>query len=247
MKAMAKERLRYMSRIKGFDEIEAEIANHPGKIALDEWANFSRIFIDIYQKNRDELTKLLEEPSKNDELSIELLQNVRPPVIKNAYTNEVLRSMFNYLSSLSSLVDTGLRLTRKYSDAQMAEYNKRKVIVVDSDINAFFGKLRNYIQHYGIPPLGWAIRLNTDTLNDCTYFLSKDRLLIWAGWGSKARSYITKGDVNLLDSIQTHGKMIDEAYSTLLHITSSIHTEDMNAVNVLIRRRNNILSGSIKL
>jgi len=27
-----------MPRIKGFDEIEAEIASHPGKLAHDEWA-----------------------------------------------------------------------------------------------------------------------------------------------------------------------------------------------------------------
>lgn len=141
-----------MPRIKGFDEIEAEIASHPGKIAHDEWSDLKRIFIDIYQKNRRELIKMLEEPSKNDELSVELFQNVRPPIVKEAYTNEVLRSMFNYLSSLSSLVDTGLRLTRKYSDVQMAEYNTHKTVVVNSDINAFFGKLRNYIQHYGIPP-----------------------------------------------------------------------------------------------
>jgi hypothetical protein len=236
-----------MPRIKGFDEIEAEIAHHPGKIALDEWANLSRIFIDIYQRNRNELIKLLEEPSRNDELLMELFQNVRPPIVKNAYTNEVLRSIFNYLSSLSSLVDTGLRLTRKYSDTQMADYNKIKDVLVNSDLNAFFGKLRNYIQHYGIPPLGWTIHLNNDRPNDCTYYLSKDSLLGWNGWSSKAKTYIQNGDVNLLNAIQQHGSMIDAAYGVLLHLSSEIHNGDINAVNELIHRRNDILSGKIKL
>lgn len=236
-----------MPRIRGFDEIEAEIARHPGKIALDEWANLSRIFIDIYQRNRSDLIKLLEEPSKNDELSIELFQNVRPPIVKNAYTNEVLRSIFNYLSSLSSLVDVGLRLTRKYSDAQMADYNKSKEVLVSSDLNAFLGKLRNYIQHYGIPPLGWTIHLNNDRPNDCTYFLSKEKLLDWNGWDKKAKSYIEKGDVNLLAAIQEQGNMIDTAYGILLNLSSEIHFEDINAVNALIQRRNDILSGKIKV
>lgn len=236
-----------MPRIKGFDEIEAEIANHEATLALNEWANFSRIFVDIYQKNRSELIDLLEAPSKNDELSIELIQNVRPPIIKNAYTNEVLRSIFNYLSSLSSLVDAGIRLTGKYSGTEMMEYNKLKVALVDSDINAFFGKLRNYIQHYGIPPIGWTIALNQDRLNDCTYFLFKDRLLDWKQWGAKARSFIANGDINLLESIYTHGAMIDEAYQNLLPLFATIHSADIDAVNILKQRRNDILSGKIPI
>lgn len=118
-----------MPRIKGFDEIEAEIALHPGKIALDEWANLSRIFIDIYQRNRNELIKLLD----------------------------------------------------------------------------------------------------------------------WNRWSSKAKTYIENGDVNLLDAIQQHGSMIDAAYGVLLNLSSGIHNDDINAVNELIHRRNDILSGKIKL
>ena len=236
-----------MPRIKGFDEIEAEIASHKGKIAIDEWANFSRIFIDIYQRNRSELIKLLEEPSKNDELSMELFQNARPPVVKNAYTNEVLRSLFNYLSSLSALVDTGIRLSALYSDVQMAEYNRYIETYVRTDINIFFGKLRNYIQHYGIPPIGWVIRLRTDGPNHCTYFLAKDKLLTWKSWGPKAKAYIENGDVDLLKSIQVHGKMIDEGYNILLQLSSHIHSPDVEAVNKLIRRRNEMLSGTIPI
>lgn len=236
-----------MPRIKGFDEIEAEIARHPGKIAHDEWSDLRRIFVDIYQKNRDELIHLLIEPSKNRELSEELFQNVRPQTVKEAYTNEVLRSIFNYLSSLSSLVDTGLRLTRKYADKQMADYNSHRTTLVDSEVNAFFGKLRNYIQHYGIPPLGWTIRLNDERPNDCKYFLSKDKLLAWKGWSSKARTYVNKGDVDLLDAVQTHGQMIDDAYDCLLNLFPAIHSADIDAVNALMQRRNDLLSGKIPI
>lgn len=236
-----------MPRIKGFDEIEAELAKHPGKIAHDEWLDLKRIFVDIYQMNRVDLVKLLEEPSKNDELSVELFQNVRPPIIREAYTNEVLRSLFNYLSSLSSLVDAGLRLTDKYTEKQMAEYNKKKVVLVGSDINAFFGKLRNYIQHYGIPPLGWTIHLNDNAPNDCTYFLSMNKLLAWDSWSSKAKTFIKKGDIDLLEAIQTHSIMIDEAYLTLLSLFPNIHSADTKAFNELMHRRNDILSGNIPI
>jgi len=236
-----------MPSIKGFDEIEAELARHPGKIAHDEWQNLARVFYDIYHKNRKELIKLLEEPSKNDELSIELIQNVRPPIVREAYTNEVLRSLFNYLSSLSSLVDASMRLTRKYSDEQMAEYSTHRTLVIESDINEFFGKLRNYIQHYGIPPLGWNVQLNNSSLNSCTYFLSNGKLLAWKGWSPKAKKYIGSQDVDLLESIKVHGEMIDRAFRTLLTLFPSIHSADTKSYNELMRRRNDILSGKIKL
>jgi hypothetical protein len=236
-----------MPRIKGFDEIEAELERHPGKIAHDEWQNLARIFYDIYQKNRTELIRLLEEPSKNDELSTELFQNVRPPTVRETYTNELLRSLFNYLSSLSSLVDASMRLTGKYNSEQMAGYNAQREIITNSDINEFFGKLRNYIQHYGIPPLGWTIQLNNNTLNTCTYFLSNGKLLAWKGWSSKAKTYIGDQDVDLLKSIQLHGEMIDKALHTLLTLFPNIHSPDTESYNKLMHRRNDILSGKIKL
>lgn len=236
-----------MPGIKGFDEIEVELARHPGKVAHDEWQNLARIFYDIYQKNRMELIKLLEEPSKNDELSIELIQNVRPPKIREAYTNELLRCLFNYLSSLSSLVDASMRLARKYNDEQMADYNTKRALIIESDINEFFGKLRNYIQHYGIPPLGWNVQLNNNSLNTCTYFLSNSKLLEWKGWSPKAKIYIGDKDVDLHKSIQVHGGMIDGAFHTLLTLFPNIHSADTESYNELMHRRNDILSGKIKL
>jgi len=236
-----------MPEIKGFDEIEAELASHPGKIAHDEWKNLARTFYDIYQKNRKELVGLFEEPSKNDELSMELFQNVRPQTIKEAYTNEVLRSLFNYLSSLSSLVDAGMRLENKYSSDQLASYQKQKLNIINSDINAFFGKLRNYIQHYGIPPLGWNIQLHEQTHNSCTYYLSNSKLLAWNGWNTKAKTYIGSQDIDLLKSVNEHGEMIDKIYNTLLSLFPAIHSTDTQAYNELMHRRNDILSGKIKL
>lgn len=236
-----------MPGIKGFDEIEAELAGHPGKIAHDEWKNLARTFYDIYQKNRKELIALFEEPSKNDELSMELFQNVHPQAVKEAYTNEVLRSLFNYLSSLSSLVDAGMRLEGKYNGDQLASYHAQKAIIIGSDINAFFGKLRNYIQHYGIPPLGWSIQLHEQTYNSCTYYLSNSKLLAWDGWNSQAKSYIGDQDIDLLKAVTEHGEMIDRAYNTLLSLFPAIHAEDTKSYNELMHKRNDILSGKIKL
>lgn len=236
-----------MSGIKGFDEIESELAHHPGKIAHDEWMNLKRIFVDIYQKNRTDLVRLLEEPSRNDLLSTELFQNVKPPILREAYTNELLRCLFNYLSSLSSLVDAGMRLTGKYNDEQMADYNVYKEALVSSDINEFFGKLRNYIQHYGIPPLGWTVKLKNNSHNSCTYYLSNSKLLAWKHWNTKAKTYIGDGDVDLLKSILIHGEMIDATFHTLLSLFPNIHSADTNSYNELMHRRNDILSGKIKL
>lgn len=236
-----------MASIKGFDEIEAELASHPGKIAHDEWQNLNRIYADIYIKNRKEVVYLLTAPSNDDNLSIELFQNVRPTTIKEVYTNEVLRGLFNYLSSLSSLVDAGIRLTKKYSEEQLSEYITLKNKIVESEINTFFNELRNYIQHYGIPPLGWNIQLNNDRPNSCTYYLRNAKLLEWSSWTKKSKLYIGDKDVNLLEAINEHGSKIDQAYDKFLLLFSSLHSEDVDSYNKLLHRRNDILSGKIKL
>jgi hypothetical protein len=236
-----------MPGIKGFDEIEERLRSHRGKLASDEWSNLKRIFVDIYQRNRNELCLLLEEPSKNDELSIELFQNIRPQTVKEQYTNEVLRSLFNYLSSLSSLVDTGMRIVKKYPKEKLKKYIELRDVVVVSNINIFFGDLRNYIQHYGIPPLGWEIRLVDNGFNNCTYYLNYQKLLTWKSWSPKSKEFIGEENVNLLKSIREHGEMIDSAFHTLLSTFPELHSVDVAAYNELMHRRNDILSGKIKL
>lgn len=233
--------------IKGLNEIENEIASHVGKSAHDEWTNLQRTFSGVYKQNRKYLIKYLEEPSKNDKLAVELIQNVRSPIKKEVYTNELLRHLYNYLSSLSALIDQGMRLTKKYDKVQLRDYIKKVNIVISSNINYFFRDLRNYIQHYGVPPLGWQIRFHQKNNHECKYYLSKEKLLEWSKWNNKSKKFIhSQEEVNLLECVETHSKMIDQTFDTLLSLFMSLHEKDIEEVNRLILRRNGILSGKIK-
>lgn len=235
-------------RIKGFDEIQEEIAKHPSKLIHDEWSNLNRTFTGIYQANRRVLVEHLEKPSRNDELSVELMQNVRLPVIRDNYTNEVLRHLYNYLSGLAALVDHSMKLTSGYSEEELGDFIVKRKILTDSDINSFMGKLRNYVLHYGIPPLGWTISLKQKGFNECTYFLNSANLLRWDGWSKEAEHFIHANEqIDLLKATKEHGQMIDEAFIALLKLFPKLHSKDVEEVNRLIHKRNNILSGKIKI
>jgi hypothetical protein len=240
---------RIISKIEGFDEIEKKLATHPSKLIHDEWTNLKNTWVGIYQKNRQFLVAHLQEPSQNDELSTELMQNVRPPVIREQYTNEVLRHLYNYLSSLATLVDYSIRLTAKYEEEKdLGEFTAKKVALIDSGRNSFMGDLRNYIVHFGVPPLGWNIRLKNVGFNECTYRLGTAKLLEWDGWKQKSKTFIKScGEfVDLKEAIVEHGKQIDEVFLLLLHQFPKLHSKDVAAYNELMHERNDILSGKKK-
>lgn len=139
-----------MPRIEGFDEIEEKIRRHPGAIAYYNIIDLQRVFRGIYKENRNQLVQHIVAVS-SDSISIELIQNVRPSDFKEQYTTELLRRLFIYLSSLSSLVELEMRLSKKYAAHNLMLYNEISVDIIQSGENAFLGNLRNYILHYGIP------------------------------------------------------------------------------------------------
>lgn len=235
-----------VSRIEGFDEIDEKLANHPSKLIHDEWTNLKNTWVGIYQKNQHLLVAHLQEPSQNDELSIELMQNVRPPVLREQYTNEALRHLYNYLSSLVTLVDYSMKLTNKYDKAKdLGEFTAKQQLLIKSERNGFLGDLRNYIVHFGIPPLGWTIHLKEVGFNECTYRLGATKLLEWDGWKQKSKLFIKScGDyVDLKQVIAEHGKEIDEVLMILLQQFPKLHSKDVEAYNKLMHERNDLLAG----
>jgi hypothetical protein len=142
-----------------------------------------------------------------------------------------------------------MKLTRKYTDEQLSTFVEKRRQLVESDRNYFMGDLRNYITHYGVPPLGWTIRLKDEGFNDCDYFLSADKLQQWKEWRAQSRKFITSNgsQINLLHVVKEHGQQVDEAFIILLKQFPALHTEVIDAVNKLMKRRNDILSGKIRL
>jgi len=235
-----------ISKIEGFDEIEEKLANHPSKLIHDEWINLKNTWVGIYQKNRYLLVANLQEPSQNDELSFELMQNVRPPVIREQYTNEALRHLYNYLSSLGTLVDYSMKLTNKYDKVKdLGDFTVKQQLLIKSERNNFMGDLRNYIVHFGIPPLGWTITLKEVGFNECIYRLRTTKLLEGGGWKQKSKSFIRScGDyVDLKQVIIEHGKEIDEVLVILLQQFPKLHSKDVETYNKLMHERNELLSG----
>ena len=236
-------------KIEGLEEIQNKIFSHPGKIIYDEWTNLKNTFIGIYQANRKTILDYLMEPSQNDKLSIELVQNVRPPVVREKYTNEVLRHLYNYLSSLATLVGYSMSLTNKYDNSLLGEFVIKKNKLINSDQNNFMGELRNYVVHNDLPPLSWEIKIKDEGFNKCTYRLDSRELLRWKGWNDKSRNFIKneRNYIELASLIEDHGKKIDEEFRILFDQFPKLHSEDLDEVNELIKLRNDILARKQKI
>lgn len=98
------------------------------------------------------------------------------------YMNSLQMFVFNYLSSAKSLID----LTRKhysnhYKDRGGIDYYDEKIEenFVGSNLHGFIQQFRNYVIHYGTPPLSMSKNINCLDNNKVTHqiTLSKKDLL----------------------------------------------------------------------
>lgn len=230
------------------DKIQKKINQHPGYKASVQWTNHKRFYNGVHVKNRNAFYEHIHAPLNDDNLSIELIQNVRLPFIREKYINELFRLIHNYLTSSFTLVGHSRRLKDSYkATAFYTQYNEKIAVFNKSAIHHFIQDLRNYFVHYGVPSLGWNISLKQQS-NNFELNIDKESLLEWNGWTSVTRKYLTNSDatINLIKVIEEHEKMIDELYKWLYQNFKDLHYKDIEKVNKLIQYRNRVLDGSVK-
>jgi len=217
-------------------ELHAQIQSHPGKHAHDRWENLRLTFQGIYQANRKQLLDLMEAPNHNEELLIELIQNVRPRVVKEAYEFELLKAFHNYIASALTLVDHSRRFIKEYTDTTFSkEYDQKRAAVASTEEHCFLKDIRNYVVHRDIPPLGYTVNLENDHFAP---FFNSTKLKEWNKWSSGAKSLLAQAEEKMLivPIIETHGKMIDEFYGWIFEQFHILHGKEIDEVNELIRQ-----------
>lgn len=227
-------------------ELGVAINNHPGMIAHNLWDNFELVFRSIYKVNRVHLRAWVKEPGQNDELSTELFQNVRPPIVRDRYLRELARLIHNYAASSATLIDHSRQLMSNYrkSDFEQA-FQERKTLITQMPEHHFLKDFRNYVLHYSLPPIDYTIGLRDNDHNTFELKFNTPSLLEWENWSEKSRTFITTHENALvfLPIIEAHGAAMDELHTWMLAQFETLHRSDVQVANELIHKRNAVLAG----
>ena len=76
----------------------------------------------------------------------------------------------------------------------VAEYKQRNAVVTEMNETSFLRDLRNYLLHYGVPPVIQSLTLGPPGDTGATGHsikLSGPRLLEWDGWKKRSRDYLS--------------------------------------------------------
>lgn len=149
----------------------------------------------IFERNTTELIELLKGPETNLVLSLTLMGDDREAT--QGFWQELDQRLHNQLAGAVSLVDHTRRLTAYYGEdapALVAEFERRNDEVFAMDEAAFLRKLRNYLLHYGVPPIVQTQRLSMSEggMTGHAIKLGAPHLLKWDGWSAQAKTYLMK-------------------------------------------------------
>jgi hypothetical protein len=138
------------------------------------------------------------------------------------YVNELVRRLHNYLTSVSSLVDSQrvvmrhrwpttcgsagkcsackrpLPSTGDLSEFETKDYSAKLEEAFETGERTFMSKLRNYCTHYSIPlpqlTTTWNFERGVGSAIVNTLQLDRDKLLRWDGWGGQAKEFLSQQD-----------------------------------------------------
>lgn len=143
------------------------------------------------------------------------------------YVREIKRKLYYCTSSLMTVVDISRAFNKKWPIEDMVE--KRNKFFSTPGLHDFLQKLRNFSSHWRIAQANWIIRGDIKNgTRTASFVISKDELLEWEDWGSKAKKYIEEadGDIDIREIFTQYKKYVQQYYcwhkGALLDAYSSI-------------------------
>jgi hypothetical protein len=225
------------------------IEEHPGYKEYRELEALERSIIGVFVPNLHELVALLDAAATNEELAIELVQNVREPVVRDEFHAQVTQRLHNYLASAQSLVDYVRRLIRGRTGKITEEFERRKAETLRNLEVPFMVDLRNYTLHRTLPFLGHRLSLTQistpEQKMESEVQLSTAQLLAWRGWSSDGRAFLEQSGeaVFLRPVVKRHGQLLLGLNSWLHNELSRANDPAREEANELVVDLNTILTG----
>lgn len=194
------------------------------------------ISIYTFQKNNEELIKLLNLYETDTNLAFKLLSvDNREAFV--AFSSEVTRLLHNYLASAMTLVDHTRKLFQdEYKGTEFEkEYDDKKdQSFVQSPISSFIKDLRNYSLHRMLPITGATLNYDDSEMSH-SIFMPKDELIDWKGWKSKSKEYlnIQGEEIELLQLINEYTKIVFEFQAWFQKKQYEIHSDSIKELEKL--------------
>jgi hypothetical protein len=123
--------------------------------------------------------------------------------LSDAYVNELVRLLHNYLASVTSSIDAQRVVMRhrwpattkgERPEFETTDYARKLAATFATGEAEFMQKLRNYCTHYSIPVPGLGTSMSWEqggpTIRVNTLQLDRDRLLRWDSWGAVAKAHL---------------------------------------------------------
>ena len=143
------------------------------------------------------------------------------------YVREVKRHLYYCTSSLMTVVDISRSLSKKWPIENLED--KRNKFFSTPGLHDFLQKLRNFSSHWRMAQANWVIKMNFENGTRVACFVvSKEELLEWGDWGSKAKKYIEEkqDDIDLYEVFTEYKKHVQQYYDwykgALINVYSSI-------------------------
>jgi hypothetical protein len=220
-------------------QTQRKIADHPGTRAYGRRKGFHQVH-SILEQNQQVLLMTLDAPNEDQDLVRELFQNVREPIVREAFTQALMTAFHNYMASVKTLVDhTRVIVEGQQDPAFQEEYERHKVVVIDNPLSSFLHRLRNYVLHYGLP--GFAQRVSISRAADAPafeLFFDKSALERWDGWTAESRKYLDSqpDQFDLRALVGEYAELIEDLYVWLFEALAQIEEPVGREVDHLIHR-----------
>jgi hypothetical protein len=202
----------------------------------------------VFDRNLRDLLALLNAAATDQDLAIELVQNVRPPAVREEFIKRTVRCIHNCVASATTLVDHTRAMMRDRSDPLTEEFARRKSEMLAHDEIPFVQDLRNFTLHRELPLLGHQVQFGDSEGAELRseVRLSAAQLLEWSKWTARSRSFISdRGpDLELRPIIRHHGRIVWELNAWLVNALGAANAAGLDEVNRLGIELNAILSGT---
>ena len=238
----AEERTAQLKRLQ--DEHE----RHPGTVAHRRWEELRRMH-ETWFRNAQELRRLLLAAKNDEKLKLELIQNVREPVVRKEFMAALDQRLFNLISASIALVDYTRVVVKNYQGSTFArDFNRRNDELAKAPRTVFLRRFRNYLVHVGSAPFEMHAKFGTgedDTIEFDLSLSSEALLRQFDEWTAPARTYIQScgTSVPLLETITAYLDAMDGLYKWTSEQFEVLHSSEIDGANDLTRRINLTMTG----
>jgi len=231
-------------------DAEKAIANHPGYIAYEAIGGLIRSLRYVFVPNWLDLLQLLEHAATDEKLAIELVQNVRPPIIRDQFMSILTRRLHNYLASGVSLADHVRREMKDRHDELRAQYDIRLADLKKHAEFYFMKDLRNYTTHYALPVIGHSLSITNMNTSEQSFTseveLSCVELSAWDKWSPQSKKFLREAGpaIQLRPIVRKHGELIQNLNTWVIEQLQVQNDPLLDEANRLVAARNSILAGT---